>query len=145
MAAFQIPDAGIVEWSVHSGDPIPEILPGRMVKLKHKGDELDRSGIYQFLPFLSVYVSNRSNCNARVQVGHFAESGFSVEAKKGRSLSDVPFTDLLIYNLSDTETIAEGEIVLTCVNDYASRLRYVETISKGISTPLKIPPPQLRR
>lgn len=142
---FQIPDAGVVEFSILSENPIPEILPGRQVKLKHKGNELDKSGIYQFLPFLSVYVSNRSNCNSRIQIGSFAENGFSVDAKKGRGLSDIPFIDLTIYNLDETETIKEGEIIITCVNDTTSRLKYVESVMRGISRPLKIPPPQLRR
>jgi hypothetical protein len=113
-----------------------------MVELKHNGNELIKSGLYQYLPFLSVYVSNRSNCNIQVQIGYIQTSAYTVEAKRGRPLDFIPFKTLYVKNLSDTETIKEGDIIITAVNDMDGIRKYADCVTSGLIAPLNIPLPQ---
>jgi hypothetical protein len=69
-------------------------------------------------------------------------STFEEKKKRGRLVDLIPFKTLYVINLSETENIAEGDIIITAVNDMDGIKKYVDSVASGLIIPLNIPLPQ---
>lgn len=132
-----IPDIGIIEFSKNSGnDHVPAIPVGEIYILNYKGKPpQETKELRPFMPFLNAYVSNQSGQPIRVQIGDQKRSGYTIGAKRSRAISEIPFTDLTIYN-QGTEDIAEDEITIICSNDLTTILRYAEAVQNNLIDPI---------
>jgi len=134
---YIVPDIGIVEWSDTSGnDSVPRIEAGEIYILNYKGKSpKDTKEIRPFMPFLNSYISNRSSQPIRAQIGDQRRSGFTIDAKRGRSISEIPFTELTIFNEGNA-AIEAGEIVIVCSNDLSAILKYSEAVERNLIDPI---------
>ena len=132
-----VPDIGIIEWSTNSGnDSVPKIPVGEIYILNYMGKPLaDTKEIRPFMPFLNAHISNRSGQPIRVQIGNQRRSGYTIDAKRARAISEIPFTDLTIFN-EGTADIEAGEIVIICSNDLTTILKYTEAVERGLIDPI---------
>jgi hypothetical protein len=134
---FIVPDIGIIEWSKDSGnDFVPKIKVGETYILEFKGEDLATTKeLRPFMPFLNAYVSNQSGQPIRVQIGNQRRSGYTIAAKRARAISEIPFTEMMIFN-KGTEPIAEDEIKIICSNDLTTILKYAEAVERNLIDPI---------
>lgn len=134
----QIPEYGTVEWSAQSeiaNDVFPALKPGERQLLKLKGQELEKTNLKPFLPFLGAKITNNDDTSPiRVIIGSLEQSGFTLKPKRSITFDGLPFSLLYIENIGTTP-IQKGMIEITCVNDLDGILKYAEAVSRGLIRP----------
>jgi hypothetical protein len=102
---------------------VSELTPSEAKILKHGGVKLSESSYKEFIPFVSIAVLNQSSENIKVFINETDDNAFRLTGNSSRALTGVPAWNISVQNLGDS-TIAEGDIIITVINDLENTARY---------------------